>query len=82
MDDTFIELFERREPMAVLIGAHYGVLLHFLDDKWWLRGSGRRLVDGLTTILHTMPMSAMFSDSVEWTRAQVGLMNAASPGSC
>lgn len=66
--------------MALLIAAYHGVMLHSLDGKWWLRGTGARLVGGFTDILRTMRMADdEFAASVEWTRAQIGLGGGVSP---
>lgn len=43
----FMEKLEDRDPMALVILAHYSVVLYWLRNHIWLRGWGRQLVDAI-----------------------------------
>jgi hypothetical protein len=40
----FLELLEAREPFALVVLAHYAVILHHLRDCWWMGGWGTRIL--------------------------------------
>ena len=44
-------LLKGGHPAALVILAYYGVALHALNDAWWLRGAGSRLVRSVADIL-------------------------------
>jgi hypothetical protein len=54
-----MELFQQKDPMAQLIWVHYGVLLLHINNRWWGKGFGVRLIDSLSESLHDM--------DTEWT---------------
>lgn len=43
-----MEKLRDRDPMALVILAYYGVVLHWLRDDIWLRGWGKEILDGVT----------------------------------
>ncbi|KAL8742025.1 MAG: hypothetical protein Q9190_005433 [Brigantiaea leucoxantha] len=45
--EEFIRLLNMRTPEALVILAHYCVVLHHLDDYWWLRGWAAHLVHNI-----------------------------------
>lgn len=45
--EEFIRLLNMRKPEALVILAHYCVVLHHLDDYWWLRGWATHLVHNI-----------------------------------
>lgn len=40
----FLELLEAREPFALVVLAHYAVILHHLRDCWWMGDWGTRIL--------------------------------------
>ncbi|KJX94527.1 hypothetical protein TI39_contig4181g00002 [Zymoseptoria brevis] len=48
----FASLVKRRVPQALILLAHYCVLLDVLDDKWWFRGWARRLLQDVQDSLN------------------------------
>ncbi|KAL2807999.1 hypothetical protein BJX63DRAFT_54027 [Aspergillus granulosus] len=40
----FMELYRQREPFALVILAHYAVIIHFLRRHWWMGEWGIRLI--------------------------------------
>jgi len=51
IQDDYVSLIEARDPMALAILAHYGVIVHLLRDKWWAADAGKRLVHAILPIL-------------------------------
>lgn len=39
LNDSFLQLLQRKHPLALIIMAHYAVVLH-QKDVWWLKGLG------------------------------------------
>lgn len=67
----FIDGLRKREPMALAIVMYWGVLLDTLDQMWWAKYSGRRLVDDITTIL--IGYGPQWDEATAWGRVEVGL---------
>ena len=42
--DRFLGLLEEREPFALVIFAHYAVVMHSLRDEWWVNEWGSRIL--------------------------------------
>ncbi|KAJ5280640.1 hypothetical protein N7478_006012 [Penicillium angulare] len=72
MDKEFVDNVRRRQPLALLILMHFGVLLGELNGQWWwAEGSGRALVSEL---LHNLqPANPRWADSLAWPRRKMGL---------
>ncbi len=43
----YILLLNMRRPEALIILAHYCVILHHLDDYWWMRGWAMHIIDNI-----------------------------------
>lgn len=63
-----IDLLKAGDPTMMLIFVHYGVLYLHVDDRWWARDFGRRLIWDLSESLHAL--SASWMPSTSWARAQ------------
>lgn len=72
VDKEFVDNVRRRQPLALLILMHWGVLLGELDgQRWWARNSGRGLVSELLRVLY--PVDVRWADSLVWARHKMGL---------
>lgn len=49
---TFVSALEAREPLALVLEAYHAVLLHGLDDFWWGKGWGRRIIIDISNELN------------------------------
>ncbi|KKK13260.1 hypothetical protein AOCH_007479 [Aspergillus ochraceoroseus] len=49
----YIELFRQREPFALVILAHYAVIIHSLRGHWWMGEWGARLIQEIGQCLDT-----------------------------
>ena len=43
----FISLLNMRKPEALIVLAHYCVILHHLDDYWWVRGWAMHIIENI-----------------------------------
>lgn len=68
-----LPLFQMGDTMAVLIVMHWAVLLHTLNDEWWARDWGRRLVLALTYDLKGRALKEGWVSSIEWVHTKVDL---------
>ncbi|KAJ5820447.1 hypothetical protein N7474_006038 [Penicillium riverlandense] len=41
---AFVDLVEQRQPFALVVLAHYAVILHHLRDSWWMGEWGTRVL--------------------------------------
>ncbi|KAJ5779865.1 hypothetical protein N7457_007585 [Penicillium paradoxum] len=72
IDKEFVDNVRRRQPLALLILMHWGVLLGELDGQhWWARGSGRVLVSELLNALY--PEGVQWAKAVAWPQKKMGL---------
>ncbi|KAJ5618221.1 hypothetical protein N7528_006864 [Penicillium herquei] len=72
VDKEFVDNVRRRQPLALLVLMHWGVLLGELDGLWWwARNSGRALVSELLHILQ--PGNHRWAISLAWPRRKMGL---------
>ncbi|KAI1439416.1 hypothetical protein F5Y02DRAFT_405810 [Annulohypoxylon stygium] len=51
ISSEFVELVEQRQPIALIILAHWAVLLHIDRDFWVFGDAGRRIIESLLTHL-------------------------------
>ena len=51
LDDAFIELLIKRDPLALVIFAHFCVLLKFLGSCWWMQGWSTHLMQEIWDLL-------------------------------
>ncbi|KAJ5213971.1 hypothetical protein N7449_001140 [Penicillium cf. viridicatum] len=47
----FLELLEARRPFALVVLAHYSVILHHLKGSWWMGDWGNRILQEIGDIL-------------------------------
>ncbi|KAH8884328.1 hypothetical protein GQ53DRAFT_797810 [Thozetella sp. PMI_491] len=59
--DTYLELLWQRQPPALILFAHFGVLAQRLDIFWWAEGWGRNIVGAVDTVL-----GAYWRPRIEW----------------
>ena len=43
----YISLLNSRKPEALIILAHYCIILHHLDDYWWMRGWAMHIIENV-----------------------------------
>ncbi|KAJ6107045.1 hypothetical protein N7512_010562 [Penicillium capsulatum] len=72
VDKIFVDNVRRRQPLALLILMHWGVLLGELDgQRWWARNSGRALVSELLRAL--CPGDPRWADALVWPQRKMCL---------
>ncbi|CRG83666.1 hypothetical protein PISL3812_01021 [Talaromyces islandicus] len=68
----FISNLRDRRPMALILLAHYCILLHKMDDFWWMKGWPRRLLHSIYTTL-----DPSWKDAIRWPVELIGLSGSA-----
>lgn len=68
---NFLCKLRNRESMALAIYMHWGAQLDQLEQLWWAKFSGKRLVDELSTTLRTR--GPEWNEITAWCRKRVGL---------
>ncbi|KAI9369307.1 hypothetical protein BJX61DRAFT_536528 [Aspergillus egyptiacus] len=63
----FMELFRQREPFALVILAHYAVIIHFLRRHWWMGDWAARLIRNIGEHL-----DATWRNSISWVLDATG----------
>ncbi|CAD6563533.1 MAG: hypothetical protein ASARMPRED_000022 [Alectoria sarmentosa] len=63
---SYIAQLEKKDPMALVILAHYAFLVYSSDGQWWIQGRGAQLFEAIYRILPPIWLSA-----VEWPRQAV-----------
>ncbi|KAB8217169.1 hypothetical protein BDV33DRAFT_193818 [Aspergillus novoparasiticus] len=72
VDKEFVHVVCRRQPLALLVLMHWGVLLAELDGKtWWARKSGSALVSEILIALQAG--DARWEEAVLWPKQKLGL---------
>ena len=59
--DKFIQLLHARCPEALVILAHYCVVLHHLDNYWWMKGWAAHLMENIYSEL-----TGPWRDWIQW----------------
>lgn len=63
VSEAYLAALMKREPMALVILAHYGVLLHSINGQWWSKGRGSQLVNAIYQAL-----APDWQAAVQWPR--------------
>lgn len=64
----FTDLLEQRRPEALVMLAHFAVLLHWYKEVWLFGEGGRRVVECVSGYL-----GGAWGDWLEWAKVEVGL---------
>ncbi|KAK8239598.1 C6 zinc finger protein [Phyllosticta capitalensis] len=67
LSDEFVECARQRKPVALVIFAHFCVLLHTLESSWWMKGWVYHLMSGIYKSL-----DREFRVWVQWPIEQIG----------
>lgn len=65
--------------MALLILIHWAVLLESLNDLWWAKNAGKRLVEDVVVVLEKVAFSSGarrlpgWAEAVGWARWEAGV---------
>lgn len=51
LSEAMVERLEDREPLALVILAHWAILLRYMNDVWFMRGWDRHIVTGVWACL-------------------------------
>ncbi|KAJ5157650.1 uncharacterized protein N7482_008750 [Penicillium canariense] len=74
VDNAYVHSIRRRSPFALLILAHWGLLLGELGEKrWWARDSGQALISELLDALTTEDL--LWENCLGWVRRKLSLQS-------
>ncbi|RHZ72378.1 hypothetical protein CDV55_108012 [Aspergillus turcosus] len=63
----FIDLLHERHPFALVILAHYAVVLHFMRSHWWMGEWGARVIQQIGRLL-----DSQWRQSINWVLDATG----------
>ncbi|KAI9842063.1 MAG: hypothetical protein M1837_007488 [Sclerophora amabilis] len=66
--ETYISMLRKKRPEALIILAHYCIILHLVDDYWWMKGRAFYLVKNVQSMLEDP-----WRRWIEWPASVVGL---------
>ncbi|KAL1969762.1 hypothetical protein VTN77DRAFT_8315 [Rasamsonia byssochlamydoides] len=66
----YISLLRDRRPMAIVVLAHYCILLHTLDNRWWLKGWTHQLLHSIYSLL-----DSSWREFIRWPIEAIGLFH-------
>ncbi|KAH8593054.1 hypothetical protein B0O99DRAFT_627945 [Bisporella sp. PMI_857] len=67
----FANELQKRAPIALMIFVHWGVLLDKLDEMWWAKFSGKKLVEELCWSFNGYGNE--WDEATKWAKMEVGL---------
>lgn len=67
LEDGFVEMLKEKEAVALVLLAHFAVLLQTLDSVWFLKGWGLHMVQGISEIMEERPESHW----LQWPTLQI-----------
>jgi hypothetical protein len=68
LESSYVSSLKDNQPLALVILAHYGIVLNGLRDSWFVQGLGTRVIE----VVH-MSLSEKWRPLVHWPMEQVGL---------
>ncbi|KAL3455678.1 hypothetical protein BJX64DRAFT_59003 [Aspergillus heterothallicus] len=64
---SFLEAAENHEPLALVILAHYGVVMHHLRGHWWMGAWGNQMLGQVYTLL-----DEQWRPYIQWAMDSIG----------
>ena len=68
VEESYFTLLKEQQPMALIILARYGVVLHAISDQWWSKGWGRQVIEAISKML-----DAEWQPSIHWAMKELGM---------
>jgi hypothetical protein len=68
LESSYVSSLKDNQPLALVILAHYGIVLNGLRDSWFVQGLGIRVIE----VVH-LSLSEKWRPLVHWPMEQVGL---------
>ncbi|RAH73935.1 Zn(II)2Cys6 transcription factor domain-containing protein [Aspergillus aculeatinus CBS 121060] len=67
----FLDLLRHRRPLALVILAHYCVVLHALRHRWWIAGWGRQVLQTVCDILKAEGEEEEWKVALRWVWGEI-----------
>lgn len=71
ISEDYIALLKSGDWVGRVLFLHYGVGLHLLSDKWFVRDWGRRLIETVLQLEEDIP--PIWTETITWTKEAVEL---------
>lgn len=68
VSEEYFVLLQQRQPLALILFAHFGALLQYLNEYWWMEGCGKSIVSVVDGCL-----GPYWTPWMEWPKQVVGL---------
>lgn len=72
--DAFIDMVQAHNPYALVLLAHYCILLKRNDSRWWIEGKAEELLHKIRILLDREAGAERWEDWILWPVAEVGEM--------
>jgi hypothetical protein len=72
--DAYIEMVRQRNPQALVLLAHYCLLLKRVDERWWIEGKAEELLGKIARVLVASEQGAEWERWIEWPVREVGVV--------
>lgn len=70
--DAYIQMITNRVPQALVLLAHYTVLLKRNDERWWIKNKAEELLQKIYLELQRLPDGNMWIEWIQWPLGEVG----------
>lgn len=70
LEDDYVDMLKRKEPIALVLLAHFAVLFHTLETVWFLKGWAPHILQGVSNALRDSSQ-AHWLGWLRWPTAQV-----------
>lgn len=70
--DAYIEMISNRNPHALVLLAHYTVLLKRNEDRWWIKNKAEELLQKISIELQRLPDAQQWIEWIQWPLGEVG----------
>lgn len=76
--DAYIQMISNRVPQALILLAHYTVLLKRNDERWWIKSKAEELLQKIYLELQRLPDGHEWIQWIQWPLGEVGQLRSSS----
>lgn len=70
--DVYIQMISQRNPHALVLLAHYTVLLKRNEERWWIKDKAEELLQKIVLELQRLPDGPQWMEWIQWPLGEVG----------
>lgn len=79
--DVYIQMISQRNPHALVLLAHYTVLLKRNEERWWIKNKAEELLQKIVLELQRLPDAQQWMEWIQWPLGEVGQRRSSFPPS-